>query len=188
MQGSGKGTQARLLIKEHKYQYFSVGDILRDIVKSEKSKRAKEIKNYINNGTLVPDEIIFSVLFDFLKTAFKKKQPVIFDGLPRNLVQYRMLRKILKANKREYVTIFFDLPLAETLARIEARKKRANLTEELREDDKSADKILTRLEAFFVHSFPAIKEAILEGKLKIVNALPGPEDVYHQLKEAIGLK
>jgi len=93
-QGSGKGTQAKIISKKLNLCHISTGNLLREI----SGKLKQEIDSYINNGKLVPDELIIKIL----KQRIKKedcKNGIILDGFPRTLEQARDLDKILKIGK-----------------------------------------------------------------------------------------
>ncbi len=180
MQGSGKGTQAKLLLASGSYSYFSVGDILRERVK-KKDALGVEINDLMMQGKLVSDEIIFSVLAHFLKEALYADKAIVFDGFPRTLTQYELLKKILHSNKREYTCIYFDLTFAKTVERIEMRKN----IENVRSDDKEMKTIMARLEAFFMHTFPVISRTLMEGKLHIIDAAPGVEEIFEEIKAIV---
>ena len=57
IQGSGKGTQAKLIAKEFKLKRISVGKILRKEIKSD-SRKGKILAKYINKGLLAPNRIV----------------------------------------------------------------------------------------------------------------------------------
>lgn len=93
-QGSGKGTQAKLLSKKLKIPHISTGDLLRNAT----GELRKEIDSYIVKGELYPDEKMLKLL----ETRIKKedcKNGFILDGFPRNLKQARMLEKITKIDR-----------------------------------------------------------------------------------------
>lgn len=92
--GSGKGSQAKLLVKKLNYQYFECGDVLREKSR-EKSPLGRKIDRIIHQkGELVPDEIMAKIVDNWLE-KIDIRRGIIFDGFPRNLSQYRLLKKIL---------------------------------------------------------------------------------------------
>ena len=93
-QGSGKGTQAKIISKELNLCHISTGDLLR----GTDGKLKEEIDSYINKGQLVPDKMIVKIL----KQRIKKedyKNGFILDGFPRNLQQAEEFEKIGKIDK-----------------------------------------------------------------------------------------
>ncbi|MCH8987084.1 nucleoside monophosphate kinase [Patescibacteria group bacterium] len=88
-QGSGKGTQGKLIEKKYKIPHTNTGDIFREISK-EKTKLGNKVRGLIDKGNLVPDEITIKIVLD----KFKSKRDFILDGFPRNIKQARALEQI----------------------------------------------------------------------------------------------
>lgn len=80
--GSGKGTQSDLLKKYLKINVISIGDILRNEVRL-KTEVGLKIKNIIENGLLINDDILFSLI----KNDLINNDNFILDGMPRTLNQ-----------------------------------------------------------------------------------------------------
>ena len=100
--GSGKGTQAARLASEKGLRHLSTGDMLRDAVakKTEIGLRAAE---YMREGRLGPDEIIFALMREAL--AASEGSGWILDGFPRTLAQAEELNKMLieRGERIDYV-------------------------------------------------------------------------------------
>ncbi len=116
-QGSGKGTQAQLLVKKFQFTYFASGDFLRDLAKTN-----TQVLETINKGELLPDEEMFGFMRDF----FEKKgtfDNIVFDGYPRSVKQHEMLRDWL-GTKNTKVDVAFLLQISdeETIRRLSARR------------------------------------------------------------------
>lgn len=116
-QGSGKGTQAQLLVKKFQFTYFASGDFLRDLAKTN-----TQVSETINKGELLPDE----EMFGFVKDFFEKKNTfdnIVFDGYPRSVEQYKMLRDWFRT-KNTKIDIAFLLQISdeETIRRLSARR------------------------------------------------------------------
>ena len=90
--GSGKGTQAKFITKEYDLPQISTGDLLRDAVKRETALGIKA-KEFLNTGTLVPDEIVLELLKERLLND-DCSNGFILDGYPRNLTQAKQLANI----------------------------------------------------------------------------------------------
>ena len=90
--GSGKGTQAKFITKEYDLPQISTGDLLRDAVKRETALGIKA-KEFLNTGTLVPDEIVLELLKERLLNN-DCSNGFILDGYPRNLTQAKQLANI----------------------------------------------------------------------------------------------
>ena len=91
--GSGKGTQANFLKEKYSLYHISTGDLFRKNI-SNKTKLGIEAKSYLDNGDLVPDDIIFSLISDKLNDE-DIKNGFILDGFPRNLKQAQKLDQII---------------------------------------------------------------------------------------------
>ena len=92
--GAGKGTQADHLVKHFNLHKVSTGDLLRNEIKN-KTKLGDKIKILINQGLLVPDDIINNLIINILSNK-KFYNRLIFDGYPRNLDQTINLDYLVK--------------------------------------------------------------------------------------------
>ncbi len=93
-QGSGKGTQAKIISKKLNIVHISTGDLLR----SATGKLKEKIDSYINKGKLIPDKFILKLLKKRIKQP-DCKNGIILDGYPRNLSQTEDLEKITGIDK-----------------------------------------------------------------------------------------
>ena len=91
--GGGKGTQAKKLVSKFNIPQISTGDILRAHVK-EMTSLGKKAKHAMNNGELVPDDIILNMMKDRLTQA-DCTNGYILDGFPRTIPQAKGLDEIL---------------------------------------------------------------------------------------------
>ena len=92
--GAGKGTQANNLVKNFNLHKVSTGDLLRNEIKNN-TKLSNKIKSIIENGSLVSDDIINSLIVKILSDK-KFYNRLIFDGYPRNLNQAKNLDLLVK--------------------------------------------------------------------------------------------
>ena len=92
--GAGKGTQAEVLASEYNMPHISTGDILREAVR-EKTAIGMKAKSFMDQGSLVPDEIVTEVVVDHLFRQDTKKG-FILDGYPRTRPQSESLSAALK--------------------------------------------------------------------------------------------
>ncbi|MCF0197884.1 MAG: adenylate kinase [Bacteroidaceae bacterium] len=97
--GSGKGTYSDEIVAKYHMGHISTGDVLRGEIKNE-TELGKIAKGYIDNGQLIPDELMIDIL---AKTydALPAGQGVIFDGFPRTIPQAEALKKMLAARGHE---------------------------------------------------------------------------------------
>ncbi len=94
-QGSGKGTQAKLISKKYNIPHIPTGDLLREAVKN-KTELGLKIKDILDNGELVPDEIVISLIKKKIKDC---DNSFVLDGFPRTIEQAKALDKITKLDK-----------------------------------------------------------------------------------------
>jgi adenylate kinase len=93
--GSGKGTLADKIKKILPVVHVSTGDLLRENVRggTEVGKKAKE---FMDQGKLVPDEIVIAMVKDRISKDDVKKNGFMLDGFPRTLEQAQALDKVAK--------------------------------------------------------------------------------------------
>ncbi|PMQ00986.1 MAG: adenylate kinase [Dictyoglomus sp. NZ13-RE01] len=92
--GAGKGTHAKEISEELKIPHISTGDIFRDAVKNE-TPLGKKVKEYLDSGKLVPDELVWEVVKERI-TKEDCKDGFILDGYPRTIKQAELLDKYLE--------------------------------------------------------------------------------------------
>ncbi len=193
-QGSGKGTQARLLSEKFGFYYFESGAFLRELAKNN-----PVVKDTIDAGKLVPNEEMSSYIAAF----FDQKQiydDIIFDGFPRTVEQYKFFKDWL-TDKNVKLDFAFVLNISEkmTIERLSARRmdletgKIYNLitdkppasVDELklvqREDDKS-EAIKERLLLYKKMTLPLIEE--LKKDTKVIS-LDGEKPIG-EIQEELG--
>ncbi|QUH25459.1 adenylate kinase [Serpentinicella alkaliphila] len=92
--GAGKGTQAEVIVNEFNIPHISTGDIFRYNIKqgTELGLKAKE---YMNQGLLVPDELVVAIVEDRLKQK-DCENGFLLDGFPRTAVQAEALDEVLR--------------------------------------------------------------------------------------------
>ncbi len=204
-QGSGKGTQARLLAKEYGLDYFETGDLLRKIAK-EDSDLGRTIDDLINKkGQFVPWKNFRQILnAEADKMDFDKG--IIFDGTPRRMEEVFFWEEKLEDLGRDFDLIFYiNLDKEESLKRIASRimcKNKHNLILgknvqseddlcpicgkeiEKREDD-SMEKVLKRLEWNAEILGPVIEHYRKEGTLIEIDGKRGVDKVYKDIKSYI---
>lgn len=92
--GAGKGTQAANLVKKYNIEHISTGDIFRSNIKNE-TELGKKVKEYLNQGALVPDELTIDLVWDRLDQE-DCKEGFLLDGFPRTIKQAEALEEGLK--------------------------------------------------------------------------------------------
>lgn len=92
--GVGKGTEAGLLSQRLSIDHISTGDMLRQEVRKG-TELGREAQFYMNQGRLVPDDIIMAMVKKRLEEV-RSKNGFVLDGIPRTLSQAESLDRILK--------------------------------------------------------------------------------------------
>jgi len=114
--GSGKTTDAELIAERNsdKIVHYSTGDLLRAEVASG-SELGQTIKSYIDNGNLVPLEIVINTI----KSAIEKapKDIVLIDGFPRSVEQMKALDEMLKNSDDIELVSVIEVEVSEDVAR-----------------------------------------------------------------------
>lgn len=116
--GSGKGTQSDLMIKKYGFGHISTGDVLRNEIKNE-TELGKTAKQYIDNGQLIPDELMISILASVYDGFGKEHEGVIFDGFPRTIPQAEALKNMLDERGHKVAAMIeLDVPEDELMKRL----------------------------------------------------------------------
>ena len=118
--GAGKGTQSSLLIEKKGFSHISTGDLLREAIKAE-SKLGLEAKKIMDQGLLVPDEVVIGLVEE--KLSSKPNGSFIFDGFPRTQAQAEALDKLLESFKKPLEkAIFLEVDSKKLVSRLTGRR------------------------------------------------------------------
>ncbi|KKU93477.1 MAG: Adenylate kinase [Candidatus Amesbacteria bacterium GW2011_GWC1_48_10] len=195
-QGSGKGTQARILCEKFNFFYFESGGFLRKVAEKDEALRKS-----LAEGNLVPDREMTSYLTAF----FDQKNlydDIIFDGFPRTRDQYDFFKKWLTdKGVRLDLVIVLEISEDETVRRLSARRsdpatgKIYNLItdpppgdlkceckgELVQREDDYPDVIKKRLKAFNKSTLEVAKRALREGILLEIDGERPVEEIYREI-------
>lgn len=142
--GSGKGTQAQLLVDKYNWVQLSTGDMFRFNIKNE-TELGKLAKSHMDKGELVPDEVTTGMLKEEVK-KHKDAVGLIFDGYPRTTAQAKELDKIVA----EVLDTEIDVTLALTVedeVLVQRILKRGETSG--RTDDASEEIIRNRIKEYY---------------------------------------
>jgi adenylate kinase len=92
--GVGKGTQAKILSEKHHLAHISTGDMLRASIK-QGTPLGLKAKSYIDDGQLVPDDVIIGMIEEFISDVTNRENGFILDGFPRTVSQAEALNHLL---------------------------------------------------------------------------------------------
>ena len=204
--GSGKGTQAKLLHQKLGGFYFEGGDVLRRKAE-ENSPLGKKIKETIyQQGKLVPDNLMKKILEDWLADKDIKKG-IIFDGFPRSLAQYQILKEILfKKGEKITKVIFLKVSEPVLVSRLSSRRicpkcgLEFNLitkppkndeicdscgTKLIQRADDTPEVIKARLKTYFEKTQPLVDLAKKEKVLEEMDGERKIEEIHQEILERI---
>lgn len=200
-QGSGKGTQAKILAEKFGFNIFETGGALRSIAK-EDSALGREVLAITTRGDLVPNGVVMEIVSDFLE-KLKGVSPVIFDGIPRSDEQRISLEKLLSEKGREFRALEVRLSNKEALARLSIRAQcgdcgvnfgsmedvcpQCGSTNISRRADDTPAAISKRLENFEKFTAPLLSVWDTEGKLISVDGEQDIDLVTAEVLEKLGL-
>lgn len=119
--GAGKGTQAERIQQDFGLPYFATGNILRKAV-SDGTELGQQAKAYMDDGKLVPDELIVGVLLEALDGA-EAADGFLLDGFPRKISQADALAAALeKVGRKLTAVLLIDVPDEEVIRRLSGRR------------------------------------------------------------------
>lgn len=203
--GSGKGTQAKNLMRDRNIPQISTGDMLRAAAASG-TGLGKQVKSIMDSGQLVSDDIMLDIIKERLDEP-DTANGFVLDGFPRTLAQAEGLEKLLDSmGKPLDAAVLMDIDFDILLKRLTGRRtcsatgKLLNIyfssKEEIddcrkaggelvqREDD-NEETISDRLDVYRKHTEPVIEYYRSRGKLKTIDAEGSVEEVYERLLEVL---
>ena len=176
--GSGKGTQSEKIVEKYGINHISTGDVLRAEIKNG-TELGKTDKSYIDQGQLIPDELMIDILASVFD-SFEDSKGVIFDGFPRTIPQAKALKEML--NKRGTdVSVMLNLQVEEEelINRLLERGKVSG-----RSDD-NLETIKSRLDVYHKQTAPLADYYIGEGKHVAIKGMGTIEEIFGRIKEAV---
>jgi adenylate kinase len=199
-QGAGKGTQCPRLAERYGVPHVATGDMLRAAIKSG-SELGTKVKTLMDEGHLVPDELITDVVRDRLGQP-DCASGAILDGYPRTAAQASALQDI--AGPRGIARcIVLDVPTEVVIERLSARRICSNCGTVYAWDapevctsclvtgsmvqraDDVAEVIAERLGAYEHETKPVIHHYEQQGLLTHVDAQGYPDEVFRRLCDVI---
>ena len=178
--GSGKGTQSENLIEHYKLFHISTGDVLRDHIKrgTELGKTAKE---FIDQGQLIPDELMIGILAQVIDDNKKKaKKGVIFDGFPRTIPQAEALETLLNERGTSVSAVIgLEVPEQELIDRLVKRGQMSG-----RSDD-NEETIKKRLDVYHNQTSPLQEFYKEKGLYKAIKGIGTIDGIFEDIKAAI---
>ena len=203
--GSGKGTQAQKIVEQYHFPQISTGDILRGAVK-ERTPLGVEAQGYMDQGKLVPDEVVVGIVRERLMAA-DCNGGFILDGFPRTLPQAEALDVTLGEMKRgiDHV-ISVEVDNEELLKRLTGRRtcrtcgamyhimfnppQKDGICDQCggelfqRDDDQEAT-IRARLQVYEEQTAPLIAYYKKKGLLRPIEGVGAIEEIFQKIVQVI---
>lgn len=204
--GAGKGTQAKKIAEKYQLPHISTGDIFRANIKNG-TELGKKAKTYMDQGLLVPDELVVDLVVDRLKQD-DCKRGYILDGFPRTIPQAESLDAALtEIGERMDHAINIEVPDDFIIARMAGRRacvqcgatyhivnippKADGICDTcggeliLRDDDK-AETVKKRLDVYHEQTQPLIDYYTTKGILVEVDGTMDMADVFNAIVNILG--
>ena len=173
--GSGKGTQSKLLLEKYKHTYISTGDIIREEIAKE-TPLGKIVKEVVDKGELLTDEIIISIIEEKIKKGCKS-DGFLFDGFPRTVAQaYKLDELLLKTGMQISCVISLDVPQEELIKRLTGRAEKEN-----RDDDKNLNVIQHRIDEYEKKTAPVADFYRKQNKFYSIDGIGTIEDNFERI-------
>lgn len=171
--GAGKGTMCELAEMQLGWTHLSTGDLLRAELKSGGPKTAM-IKEYIDSGKLVPDEIVVKLLKDAIEKTIRGTGNLNFliDGFPRSFSNLEAWYAVFGRDIELPKMIYFECPLEVLTQRILGRAQYSG-----RSDD-NVESMKERFDTFKVETLPIVEHFKAQGKCVEIDTGQDRQSVY----------
>ena len=176
--GVGKGTQAKKVCEYYKIIHLSTGEILRKEI-SDKSEVGNQAKTYIDNGNLVPDNVILRIIENRLK-ANDVQHGYLLDGFPRTINQAEGLQKIMLQLKHKINSV-----ISLTANEEELILRLINRGKDSGRSDESPEIIRHRQKVYWRQTAPLLEYYNEKQVLKKVDGLGNIIDITKRILETI---
>ena len=177
--GAGKGTQSQNLIEKYKLKHISTGDLFRKHL-TEGTELGKKARGYMDNGNLVPDEVVIGMVGETIKEN-SQSNGFIFDGFPRTVAQAEALDTLMeKFNMKIDGMVALEVPEEELKKRIRERGKTSG-----RVDDQDEEKINNRIKVYRNETLPVAAYYTQQGKYAKVDGVGSIDEIFNEICQKI---
>jgi adenylate kinase len=206
--GAGKGTQSDRLREDFGLPYYSTGIILREAVEAQ-SELGKKAKEYMDNGDLVPDELICEVIAERFDSGDADKG-FLLDGFPRTVGQAEMLDRLLDSRDRELTAVLLiEAPDDEVVRRLSGRRtcakgqhvyhvefdppKHEGVCDQdgsrlIQRDDDKPETVRKRLSVYHEQTEPLVDWYEDRGVLRRFDGTRSPDEVHDRIRATLATK
>ena len=201
--GAGKGTQAEFITAKLGVPAVSTGNLLRSAI-SEGTELGKKAAEYMNKGSLVPDELVIELVRERVKAPDCQKG-MVFDGFPRTLAQAEALDRVMDID----MVLFLDVSDDAIVERMSGRRtcpkcqatyhvvshpaKKEGICDKcgtalgIRDDDRP-EVVRQRIAVYHKQTEPIVNHYKNKGLLKVVKGQEKLEDTTALVAAAIGVE
>ena len=205
-QGAGKGTQSVRLIEKYAIPDIATGDIFRAAMKDSENELGAKVREYVDSGRLVPDELVDQIVLDRLRQD-DTQDGFLLDGFPRSRVQAEALDKFLSERGTPLDgAIVIEVPEEVSLRRILGRRvcsqcggtysvdmpPKSNWTCDRcggdvvgRMDDQEEGTVRERLKNYTEQTLPLKKYYDERGVLVQIDGTKTPDEVFAEIVSAL---
>lgn len=204
--GAGKGTQAKKIADKYSVPHISTGDIFRANIKAG-TELGNKAKTYMDQGLLVPDELVVELVVDRIQQA-DCENGFVLDGFPRTIPQAEALDEALKniGENMDYA-IDVDVPDENIVNRMSGRRACLECgatyhivtiptkvdgicdvcgKEVVLRDDDKPETVQKRLEVYHAQTQPLIDYYKKQDILKTVDGTQPMEQVFDAIVNILG--
>lgn len=209
--GSGKGTLSALCVKNFGWHQLSTGNLCRDHLQ-RKTDIGLKMQDAINQGKLVPDEIIADMVREWIVSQKEMPESIIFDGYPRTKKQAELLYSLLQEMLSECEIILVklhvdaDIVVERILSRISCSNKDCQQVYSLMKDsptypkrtmvcdacgselkkrvDDTKETVKSRIEIYYQHEQDILDYYVNKGMtVSMINGAQSVQDVFQDFKK-----
>lgn len=177
--GAGKGTQSEKIIEKYKLSHLSTGDLFRKNL-SEGTELGKLAQKYMDEGELVPDEVVIKMVEMRIKNE-TGSPGFIFDGFPRTVNQARALDSMLTGLGQSIAgMVILDVDDEELKKRIMLRGKSSG-----RSDDQDVEKVNNRIRVYKEETLPVAEYYQDQHKFYKVDGVGSVDEIFEDICRVI---
>jgi adenylate kinase len=206
--GAGKGTQAERLVGDFGLPYYSTGIILREAV-AEESELGKEAKSYMDNGDLVPDDLISRAVAERFDSG-DADNGFLLDGFPRTVGQAEVLDDILNGRGKTLTSVLLiEAPDDEVVRRLSGRRtcakgnhvyhvefdppKHEGVCDQdgsrlIQRDDDKPETVRKRLAVYHEQTEPLVEWYEDKDVLRRFDGTRSPDEVHDRIRATLATK
>jgi adenylate kinase len=202
--GAGKGTQAERITDDFDLPFISTGDMLRQAVKTG-TELGKKAKSYMDQGELVPDDVIIGVILERVEGA-EAADGFVLDGFPRTIAQAEALdAAFAKLGRALTAAILLEVPDEEIVRRMSGRRVSAagrpyhvdfnppkvpgkcdvDGSDLIQREDDKPEVVRKRLEVYHAQTAPLVDFYDDKGLLRRFDGTRPPTEVHDHIRATI---